>query len=149
MKEIYVKEGDSKISKDNLYTDSLYTCEAIYAIAEDESYLGHIMVTDSNEYQLGKVMKVEELLDFASEKALEGERVYIGIVNGVAHDQSLRERYEAIEEELEEGIDELLELDYDIERLDNVESETININQIDKEITFENESYDVDKAYKR
>ena len=136
-----IEEGDFEISNNNLFTDNLYSCVALYAITNQHNYLAHILVEDeSSEFYLTGVDKVNKLYDFLSEIENKNESIYVGLVYGVWKNPSLLSRYEEISTELETKIEMLKNDGFNIEILDDVQSEFVFVNFKGKELIFENES---------
>lgn len=137
-----VDEGEELISDSRyLYTKNIYSCVAIYVLGDEDSYLAHILVEDKQrEFTNGFSDKVRSLYEFASEQ---NSKIYIGLVYGVAQDPLLRDRYHAIEDDLEDIIARLENEGKDVERLETTQSEFVLIDNEARSIYFEHEDYDL------
>ncbi len=123
----YVKEEELAVSaKEYLYTDSIYSCVAVYAMTKNYSILAHIATEKQREFTHGKVAKVEELEEILiNDENLKGKTIYVGMVTGVGIPDEFDERREMISEQLDEVVENLNQDKFDVERLEDVESEYV------------------------
>ncbi len=147
---IIIDEGEYEVSKTkDLYTTEIYSCVALYAVSENFSFLAHILTEDTdNEFSVVGVDKINKLYDYIIDNHNEDSKIFVGLVYGVWKDPSLEDKYEVIEEELEEKLSFLEEEGIHIERFEDIESEYVYINTENKEITFENDYYDLSESKK-
>ncbi len=142
----FVEEGYEKVSTiDYLYTTNLYSCVAIYAISGDFKYLGHILVLDRrNEFINGKTDKIYILFDeLLKRKEDLNDIVFVGLVYGVGLDGYQNDKYNVISDDLEEVINKLVINGINIERLDDLTSENLLINGVDKTIEVDEDTIDL------
>ncbi len=132
----YVQEGEQIVSSEKcLYTDSLYSCVAIYAMSEKDSYLAHVIVEDCQlEFTFGRCNKLGELYDYIADR---NDKMYVGLVYGVSMDECLVDRYNAIKYDFEEAIEKLQESGKNIEILEEETSEYVILDNKRKEIIYE------------
>ncbi len=132
----YVKEGNKTISnKPMVYTDCLYSCVALYAIGKNDAFLAHVLVEDcKNEFTFGKCDKMKDLYDYVVDQE---DETYVGIAYGIALDSCLPDVYESIKFDFEEVTDKLMRQRCKVEVLEEITSEYLAIDNIDKELNFE------------
>lgn len=142
----YVNEGEEIISnKPCLYTDRIYSCVALYAIGEDDCYLGHLLVEDINlEFSFGESRKVQNLYDFIAGSP---DKVYVGMAYGVARDDYLQDQYDSIEYSFENIVERLKDEGQDIEVLETLETEYLIIDNKSKELSYEYGDYDLSESW--
>lgn len=133
----FVDEGNESFSnKRYIYTTGLYSCVGLYAMSGDIKYIGHINVLDKEkEFHFGKTEKIFNLFDdLAYMKDKINDTIFIGIVYGVSLEDYQKDKYHIISDQLDYIIEKLQEMGLDVDRQEDLVSENIVIDGVNKTI---------------
>ena len=138
----YVGEGNEIFgTKPYLFTTNLYSCVGLYAMSGDIRYLGHILVLDKGEFRNGKTEKVFDMFDDLSRMKIE-DTIFVGLVYGVSLDEYQKDKYHIISDNLDYVVGKLQGMGLDVERQEDLESENIVIDGVNRTLDTDYEQLD-------
>ena len=143
----YVRKGEIIVSsKDYLYTDSLGTSVAIFLMTKDYSILANVETVAKREFRNERSAKIEDMEELIlKDSELKRKTMYIALVRGEAEPDQFEARRNLVSFELDEMLIRINQQGYDLQRLEDLTSDDIILDNINHKIITKYEDYVIEE----